>query len=258
MQQAPAIILVRPQMAENIGAAARAMMNCGLMEMRLVAPRDGWPEKATNRAYATASGAEAVLDNVQIFETLAAATADLHFTFATTARDRYQPREVFTPTAAAESIHARNAEGQKVGLIFGPERTGLENADLMLANASITIPLNPEYTSLNLAQAVLLVAWEWRRVGDTTAAVQMPMNPATRPAEQKEVDYLLGRLLGELDNAGFFTTPEQKPTMQFNLMAMFKRTALTEQEVRTLHGIITALKSQEQPPRPKAPPDNLP
>ncbi len=206
----PVIILVRPQMAENIGAAARAMMNCGLLEMRLVAPRDGWPDKLTNRAYAVASGAEAVLDNLKIFETLADATADLHFTFATTARARYQMREVFTPTSAGQACHEKAAAGQRVGLIFGPERTGLENEDLAFANATITIPLNPEYSSLNLAQAVLLVAWEWRRTADATPAVQLPLGQ-TFPAKQADVDFFLQRMVTALEPTSFFTTEEQKP-----------------------------------------------
>jgi len=240
--QKPCVILVRPQMHENVGAAARAMMNCELTELRLVAPRDGWPDKSNNRAYATASNADIILDNVQIFETLEAATADLHFTFATTARVRFQARETFTPTAAAEATHKKLEAGQRVGLIFGPERTGLENTDLMLANAIISIPLNPEYASLNLAQAVLLVAWEFLRTADQTPPVQMPLATNIFPAPQKDVDFFLQRLTGELEPTGFFTSEDQKPNMLQNLSAMFKRANLTDQELRTLHGIVTAFK----------------
>ena len=239
----PIIILVRPQMAENIGAAARAMMNCGMLHLRLVAPRDGWPDKINNRAYATASGAEAVLDKVKIYETLAEAIGDLHFTFATTSRARYQMREVFTPTAAAHAAHEKLLGGQKIGFLFGAERTGLENTELMLANATITIPLNPDYASLNLAQAVLLVSWEFLRTADKTPATQLPINPANHPAQQKDVDFFLNRLIKELEPTGFFTTEEQKPNMLQNLAALFKRANLTDQELRTLHGIITSLKT---------------
>lgn len=238
--QKPCIILVRPQMHENIGAAARAMMNCGLMELRLVAPRDGWPDKADNRAYATASGAERVLDDAQIFDTLEAATADLHFNFATTSRPRFQARETFTPTAAAFAAHEKINAGQQIGLIFGAERTGLENTELMLANATITIPLNPEYASLNLAQAVLLVAWEYLRTADQTPPVQIPLAANIFPAPQKDMDFFLQRLVTELEPTGFFTSEDQKPNMLQNLSAMFKRANLTDQELRTLHGIITA------------------
>lgn len=236
----PCVILVRPQMAENIGAAARAMLNCNLDELRLVAPRNGWPDKITNRAYATASGAERVLDDVQIFDTLEAAIADLHFTFATTSRPRHQMRECYTPSAAATTAHEKISAGQKIGFLFGAERTGLENTELMLANATITIPLNPEYASLNLAQAVLLVAWEFLRTADQTPPVQLPINPTAAPAVQKDVDYFLQRLIGELEPTGFFTTEEQKPNMLQNLAALFKRANLTDQELRTLHGIVTS------------------
>ncbi len=238
----PVIILVRPQMGENIGAAARAMMNCGLYDMRLVAPRDGWPEKLHNRAYATASGAEQVLDNVKIFATLPDATADLHFVMATTARPRHQVREVFTATGAGEACHAKTAAGQQVGILFGPERTGLENEDLMFANAAITIPLNPEYASLNLAQAVLLVAWEWLRTKDQTPNVQLSLGNSM-PAVQRDVDFFLQRLVDALDPTGFFTSAEQKPNMLLNMSALFKRANLTDQELRTLHGVLTALKN---------------
>jgi len=236
----PAVILVRPQMGENIGAAARAMMNCCLTELRLVAPRDGWPEKLHNRAYATASGAERVLDEIKIYDTLAEATADIHFSFATTSRPRGQVREIFTPTAAAKSARGKIMNGQKVGFIFGPERTGLENEDMMHVNAAIQIPLNPEYASLNLAQAVLLIAWEFLRADDATPSVQIPLGNAM-PAVQQEVDFFLGRLITQLDPTGFFTSPEQKPQMLQNMAALFKRANLTDQELRTLHGILTAL-----------------
>lgn len=229
-------------MGENIGAAARAMMNCGLMNLRIVAPRDGWPDKLHNRAYATASGAESVLDNVQIFETLSDATADLHFVMATTARVRHQVREVFTPTGAAEVCHARSQNGQRIGLLFGPERTGLENDDLMHANATITIPLNPDYSSLNLAQAVLLIAWEWRRTADTTPTMQLPLGNTT-PAVQQDTHFFLQRLIRMLEPTGFFTSEDQKPQMILNMTTLFQRANLTDQELRTLHGILTALQS---------------
>ncbi|HCM84033.1 MAG TPA: RNA methyltransferase [Alphaproteobacteria bacterium] len=239
----PVVILVRPQMHENVGATARAMMNCCLTELRIVAPRDGWPDKATNRAYATASNADEILDHAQIFDTLADAIADLHFTFATTSRPRFQARETYTPTAAALATHEKIARGQRVGLLFGAERTGLENTEIMLANANINIPLNPEYASLNLAQAVLLVAWEFLRTADHTPPVQMPLATNIFPAMQKDVDFFLQRLVGELEPTGFFTSQDQKPNMLQNLAALFKRANLTDQELRTLHGIITALIS---------------
>ena len=232
----PAVILIEPQLGDNIGAAARAMLNCGLMDMRLVRPRDGWPNP---KAEAMASGALAVLDRARVFETTAEAVAELDLVLATTARERDLSRTVLTPRTAAERISRHMASGGKAGILFGPERAGLVNDDVILADAVINVPLNPAFSSLNLAQAVLLVGYEWYQ---TDISVEGETDwGAAPPATVEQREFFFTRLEGEMDRAGFLFPPHLAPTIKRNIRAMFTRTNLTDQEVRTLHGVISAL-----------------
>ena len=231
----PAFILVRPQMGENIGAAARAMLNFSLRKMRLVDPRDGWPNP---KAVAMASGAAGqVLDFAGVFDNVAEAVADCDYVFATTARGRELPKPIFTPEAAMVEARKRIVAGQKIGILFGPERTGLENDDIIRANAIITVPVNPEFFSLNLAQAVLLTAYEYSR--HTIEAV--PVDPGLAghdPASAIEVEKLGDHFEMRLEEAGFFHPPEKAPMMKRNLRNMWTRFAMTRSEVQTLHGAL--------------------
>lgn len=233
----PRMVLARPQLGENIGASARAMLNCGLTDMALVAPRDKWPNE---RAVAMSSGATVVLDNAVVHDDLTAAIADLHHVYATTARGRDLTKRVVTPRAAAMEMRAAVARGEGVGVIFGPERTGLTNDDVALAQTVIHVPLNPSYASLNLAQAVLLVGYEWFQAGVEGAAEELVL-AGTRPATREEVVNFTDRLEGALDDTGFFHVPEMRPSIARNLHNLFQRLPLTEQEVRTLQGVVSSL-----------------
>jgi len=232
----PAVILVEPQLGENIGAAARAMLNCGLGELRLVRPRDGWP---SDKARAAASGADAVVDGVRLYPRTEDALADLERVYAATARRRDMIKPIMTPRAAAAEMRCL-AAGTRCGLLFGPERAGLNNDDLALADAVIEIPLNPAFASLNLAQAVLLVGYEWYLSGSDAPPVTLPAG-ATRPANKEELIGLFEHLERELDAGGFLYPPEKRPTMVRNIRNMLGRAGLMEQEVRTLRGIVAAL-----------------
>jgi tRNA/rRNA methyltransferase len=233
----PAIVLVEPQLGENIGACARAMLNAGLTDLRLVRPRDGWPNP---KAEAMASGATEVLAAARLFETTAAACADLAFVLATTARSRDMMKPAFTPRAAAGELRGRVAAGQAVGVLFGPERAGLVNDDVTLADAVLSVPLNPAFSSLNLAQAVLLVGYEWYQAGDDTPPVAL-MDENSPPATVATREYFLGRLEGLLEEAGFFFPEHLGPTMKRNLRTLFTRAGMSDQEVQTLHGVLRAL-----------------
>jgi tRNA/rRNA methyltransferase len=233
----PVIILVRPQLGENIGMAARAMLNCGLSSLRLVKPRDGWPNAKAQRA---ASGADVVLDKAKVFESLADAVADLEHVIATTARNRELAQRILTPRRAVREMRGWIAARQKVGILFGPERTGLENDDMVLADTAISIPLNPQFSSLNVAQAVLLVAYEWLASGDGTPAERMSAHSA-RPATKDELQNLFGHLERALDESGFLRHKAMRPAMVNNLRALLQRAAMTEQEVRSFHGVIKYL-----------------
>lgn len=234
----PVIILVRPQLGENIGAAARAMANFGLGQMRIVAPRDGWPN---DKAVAAASGAEYIFDDAQLFDTAAQAVADLNLVLATSARRRDMVKPVETPVSAVALAHAALGEGGRVGIMFGPERTGLSSDEVVVADALVQVPTHPGFTSINLAQAVLLVAYEWFRLaGQATIAPHLPM-AGTRPANKAELTGLFEHLESELDAAGFLLPPEKRPAMVRNLRNLFHRRELTEQDVRTLRGVVAAL-----------------
>ena len=238
----PAIILVEPQLGENIGAAARAMFNCGLTELRLVKPRDGWPNE---RAVAMASGANVVLDNAQLFDTVEAAIADLRRVYATTARDRFMVKRVVTPRQAAREMRRLVAAGEGTGILFGKERSGLVNDHVALADAVLSVPLNPAFSSLNLAQAVLVVAYEWFTAGDASAAELLPTGHS-RPGTKEEWLQFMAHLEEELDRSGFMRTKEKRPSMVRNLRNLFQRAQLTEQELRTLHGVVTSLAGPRQ------------
>jgi len=242
---APAVVLVRPQLAENIGAAARAMANFGLSDLRLVAPRHGWPQA---RAIEVAAGGETVAKGARVFDGLAAAVGDLQRLYATTARRRQLVKPILAPRAAAVEMTAHAASGMRLGLIFGQERTGLDTEDVAIAQAIVEIPTDPACFSLNLAQAVLLLAYEWR----LAALAPVPSQPASEPpAKQADVLRLYEHLEGELERGGFFATQEQKPTMVRNLRALLARAEMTDQEVRTLRGAIKALvEPRIRRPRP--------
>ncbi len=237
---APAIILVGTQLGENIGMVARAMLNFGLTDLRLVKPRSDW-QKA--RAIKAAAGAEALIENHQLFDSLATAGADLGFLVATTARFRDMVKPVLTPRCVAHRLRTRAEAGgiaAKGGIVFGPERSGLDNEDISLADAICRVPLNADFSSLNLAQAVLVMAYEWFQLGDDTQSVGLPM-PDTRPAMRGEMNAMFAHFEAALDAAGFLTPPEKAPTMARNLRNMLHRAQMTEQDVRTFRGVINAL-----------------
>ncbi|MBK6468998.1 MAG: RNA methyltransferase [Rhodobacter sp.] len=240
----PVLILVRPQMGENIGGAARAMLNFGLDRMRIVEPRDGWPNP---KAVAMASGAGRVLDRAGLFADVATAVADCDFVFATTARGRELVKEVVTPERAMAMARAFAAEGKKVGVLFGPERAGLENDDIVQANAIVTVPVNPEFFSLNLAQAVLLLAYEWGRQGTELPASVLEL-AGKDLADRAEVQSLGDHYEERLEAAGFFFPATKAPAMKTNLRNMWGRLGLTRAEVQTFHGMLRqiafALKRQ--------------
>ncbi len=231
----PAFILVRPQMGENIGAAARAMLNFGLSHMRLINPRDGWPNP---RAVAMASGAAGrVLDHAGVFASVPEAIHDCAYVFATTARTRDLTKPVMTPERAMAHSRALMASGQKVAVLFGPERAGLENDDLSRANALISVPVNPDFPSLNLAQAVLLCAYEWRRQGDDTPPEVLAL-AGTELASAIEIEKLGDHYEERLDAAGFFFPETKADGMKLNLRNLWSRMPLTRADVQVLHGIL--------------------
>jgi tRNA/rRNA methyltransferase len=233
---APVVILNAPQLAENIGSVARVMANFGLSDLRLVAPRNGWPQE---RAWASASGADWPLAGAKVYQRLEAAVADLRLVLATTARPRETKLPVLTPREAALRVRADIDRGLKVGLLFGGERAGLETSDIALTHGIVTIPIDPKFHSLNLAQAVAINAYEWRLTVEAGApAIFRDPEP---PAEQGLVIGLYEQLEAELDAGGFFHPPEKRDSMVRNLRVALGRARLTEQEVRTWRGVVTAL-----------------
>ena len=238
----PTIILVEPQLGENIGTAARAMLNFGLTALRLVRPRDGWPNR---RAVAAASGADAVIDGAELFDSTAAAIADLNSVYATSARRRNMLKPVMTPAHAAGAMRAAAGHGARIGVLFGPERSGLDNDDVSLAEALISVPLNPAHASLNIAQAVLLVGYEWFRAGNEDPGERMEPG-GTVAAPRADLLRFFEHLESELDAGGFLRPPEKRPVMVRNIRNMFQRAGLTEREVRTLRGIVAALAGRRR------------
>jgi tRNA/rRNA methyltransferase len=242
----PAIILVQPQLGENIGMVARAMLNCGLTELRLVNPREPWPNP---KAQAASSGADVVLADARLFATTEEAVADLAHVYATTARSRDMVKPVLTPRRAGAELREQAARGERTGILFGKEAKGLHNDDVALAEAIVAAPLNPAFSSLNLGMAVLLVAYEWLVAEADPAQGALVIGKDTRPATAGELSGLFAHLEGELDGCGFLRVAEKRPVMVRNLRNIFVRAGLTEQEVRTLRGVIACLVSG---PRRKA------
>ena len=234
LPETPAFVLVRPQMGENIGAAARAMRNFTLDRMVVVAPRDGWPNPA---AVAMASGAGRLLDDARLVADLPEAVEDSDFVFATTARDRDLTKPVFDPQAAMAEAAARIAAGQRVSVLFGPERAGLENDDIARANAIVSVPVNPAFPSLNLAQCVLLLGYEWQRQ-QTEVVPQQPGLAGTDWASNAEVEHLARHYEDRMDEAGFFFPDHKASSMKLNLRNMWSRMPLTRADVQMLHGMM--------------------
>jgi tRNA/rRNA methyltransferase len=235
----PILILVRPQLGENIGKAARAMLNFGLTEMRLVAPRDGWPNAS---AFPAASGADMVLERAQLFATVAEAVADCQHVYATTVRKRGVTKPVATPEAAAREIHG--AVG-RTAILFGPERSGLESDDVAVARTIITVPINPQFGSLNLAQAVMVVAYEWSK---GIALAQPPRTDDAPPASQAALDGMIAQLERLLEQGNYFFPPERTETVRRVLRTLLTKPGWSEQEVRTFRGVLSTLGGKK--PRP--------
>jgi len=232
----PAIILVEPQLGENIGTTARAMLNCGLDDLRLVRPRDGWP---SDKAIAAASGADKVLEQARLYASVAVAISDLVHVYAATARDRGMVRREVTPRHAAAEMRAWLGSGEACGVLIGPERTGLVNDDVALADTVLTVPLNPAFSSLNLAQAVLIIGYEWFTSG-AEAPAETLRREGSRPSTKAELFNFFDHLEEELEATGFLRNREGRPHMVRNLRSLFQRAQCTEQELRTLHGVVTS------------------
>ena len=239
----PVIVLVRPQLGENIGKAARAMLNFGLTEMRLVRPRDGWPNPSAGPA---AAGADVVLAGAQVYETLAEAVADCAHVYATTVRKRGVTKPVFTPEQAATAIHAAP---QRSAFVFGPERSGLDTDDVALARAIITVPINPEFASLNLAQAVMLCAYEWSK-GARADLVQPTVEDILPPAPQGELEGMIQHFEELLTARDYFFPKGRAEATRLTLRNMLTKPGWNHQEVRTRRGVLTAMaRHPDKPPR---------
>jgi len=244
----PAIVLVNPQLGENVGAAARAMLNGGLTDLRLVAPRPPWPNP---RALAAASGADSVVEQARVYDRLEDAVADLRRLYASTARPRDLRKRVVTPREAVAEMRQTSPTGDGCGVLFGPERTGLDSDQVALADAVLTVPLNPAYSSLNLGQAVMLVSYEWYQAGEEAATPEPAAEPPAaedlrhRQATRAELHSLFRHLESELDAANFLWPPHTRANMVRNLRNFIARASPTAQEVRTLHGVVTALAGKK-------------
>lgn len=233
-KQAPIIILARPQLGENIGKAARAMLNFGLKEMRIVAPRDGWPNPDAGPA---ASGADIVLEKAQVFETVADAVADCSHVYATTVRKRGVTKQVITPAEAAAEYQSNNGRS---AILFGAERSGLEGHEVDAARKIITVPINPEFGSLNLAQAVILCAYEWSK---TQKLESPPATDLAPPAPQKELDGMIEQLFELLDERGYFFPEDRTPVTQSTLRNLMTKPAWNSGEVRTMRGVLSVIRT---------------
>jgi len=230
-------VLVRPQLGENIGKAARAMLNFGLTEMRLVRPRDGWPNPSAGPA---ASGADIVLERAQVFDSVAEAVADCAHVYATTVRKRGVTKPVVTPEAAARAIRS---DAQRSAILFGPERSGLETDDVALARTIVTVPINPEFGSLNLAQAVILVAYEWSKGAALESPPAVALDP---PAPQAELEGMIGQLDAMLEDSGYYFPPDRVPATRRTLRALLTKPGWSSQEIRTLRGVLSALEGKKR------------
>ncbi len=237
----PVILLLRPQLGENIGMTARAMLNMGLTQLRLVAPKQSWPNEA---AISPSAGALPDLVDVEVFDDLASASADLHKIWATTARPREMNIEVQEPQVAMQHMQKILSPQNKVGIMFGREATGMNNDEIAFADYIITAPLNPGFCSLNLAQAVLLMAWEWRKLTQTQSEIQEPSSKEL--ASKQDFQGFFEQLEAELDEAGYYRDLGKKPNMIRNLRNIFERTELTSQEVKTLRGVVASLTRRHE------------
>jgi tRNA/rRNA methyltransferase len=242
--EGPVVVLVEPQLGENIGMAARAMGNFGLTRLRLVKPRDGWPNPSAQRA---AAGADHILDRVELFDTVEAAVADCTLLFATTARAHDQAKPVVAPEAAAREMGSQIASGGNVGILFGRERYGLQNEEVALADRIITFPVNPGFASLNLAQAVLLIGYEWFKLA-TQNALPFAMPERSERASQHQLQAFFDNLVRELDQVEFLRPAEKRDTMLVNLRNIFTRMEPTKQDMHTLHGVVMAIAEGRKGP----------
>ncbi len=239
----PVIVLVEPQLGENIGAAARAMANFGLSQLRIVKPRQSWPN---DKARMMAAGADRVLDEAVLFDTLEAAIADCSFVFATTARVHDQAKRVIGPADAAAEAAPRIGAGETVAIVFGRERNGLENDEVALADCIVTLSVNPAFASLNLAQAIVIVAYEWFKLVGSGLPFAMPQKSASAPKQQLLAFF--ASLERELEKVEFFRPPDKRETMQVNLRNIFTRMQPTQQDIQTLHGVIMAIAEGRKGP----------
>lgn len=235
MAPPPVIVLVRPQLGENIGKAARAMLNFGLVEMRLVSPRDGWPNPDAGPA---AAGADIVLANARVFPSLAEAVADCSHIYATTVRKRGVTKPVLTPEAAARQVHATAGRS---AFVFGPERSGLETDDVALAHSIVTVPINPEFGSLNLAQAVILLSYEWSKGQALASPPQVPLDP---PSSHGELEELIQHFVRDLEAKDYFIPPERTAATLRTFRTALTKSGWSSNEVRMMHGIVAALTRQ--------------
>ena len=237
MAQKPIMVLVRPQLGENIGKAARAMRNFGLTELRLVAPRDGWPNPD---AGPSAAGADDVLENARVFSSTAEAVADCAYIYATTVRKRGVTKPVVTPEEAAQSIHTDDGRS---AILFGPERSGLETNDVALARAILTVPIDPDFGSLNLAQAVILCAYEWSKGVQLVQPTQEELLP---PAPQAELDGLVDHLETMLRPKGYFLPPDREDATRRTLRGVLTKPGWNHLEIRTLRGVLSSLQRSDR------------
>ncbi|PZU22772.1 MAG: RNA methyltransferase [Shinella sp.] len=252
LREGPVIVLVEPQLGENIGMVARAMANFGLVELRLVNPRDGWPNE---KARAAASKADHVIDATKVFDTLEEAIADLNFVYATTARLRDGFKRVASPVEATTALRARFKAGEATGILFGRERWGLSNEEVALADEIVTFPVNPAFASLNIAQAVLLMSYEWMKSGMEDVTATLFQAPDQTPATKEQLFGMVEQLEEALDSRGYFRPAGKKPKMMDNLRAVLSRPAFSEQEISVLRGVISSLDrfSRKNPRGTRAP-----
>jgi tRNA/rRNA methyltransferase len=236
--ESPVIVLVEPQLGENIGMVARAMANFGLETLRLVNPRDGWPNE---KAKAAASKADHIIDATEIFDSLEKAVADLNFVYATTARERDGFKQVRGPVEAARVLRNRTTSGQRVGVMFGRERFGLYNEEIARADEIVTFPVNPAFASLNIAQAVLLMSYEWMKSGMASETATPFSAPEIVPAPRQQLTSLLDHLEDALEVRGYFRPAEKKPKMVDNLRAVLTRPGFSEAEIKVLRGVLSSL-----------------
>lgn len=239
IQGGPAIILVSPQLQENIGMAARAMANFGLSDLRIVSPRERFPSV---RAINAATKAGAIIDTAQVFYSLPEALADLSYVFATTARERQGYKPVCTPVQAMQFSHELEAQGKKSGILFGAEKSGLLNEEISLADKIVTFPVNPACASLNLAQAVLVMSYEWMQTGMLDNAIPIFEPAPLQPAEKKSLYALFEQLEHALEQRGYFRPPERKAVMVNNLRALLTRVNFNESELKLIRGVISSLE----------------